>query len=101
MPGRSLDVAPVRTIEFDLLCESTNERHAQLFWTHAEGESFSEEKSIRVPLTGDGVWRTYSVDIVRSDKREAWSAGSQVRALRFDPMDGPGVVAVGTLRFLR
>src|SRR4030095_16256897 len=84
--GAPFDITPVRTIEFDLLCKTSGARQAQLFWTHVEGENFSEEKSIRVPLTGDGVWRTYSVDIARSDKREAWAAGAHVWALRVDPI---------------
>ena len=95
-----LEVADVQAIEFDLLSRCDDERRAQIFWTHEEGENFSEEKSIVVPLESDGAWRTYTVEILRTDKLEAWRAGRQLRALRFDPLDGPGVVAVGSLRFL-
>lgn len=92
--------ARVSAIEFDLLAHGPSGRSAQLFWIHEEGEHFSEEKSILVPLNPDGRWRTYTVEIPRTAKGEAWGAGTYVRALRFDPLDGPGVVALGSLRFL-
>jgi GT2 family glycosyltransferase/glycosyltransferase involved in cell wall biosynthesis len=95
-----IDTARVRRIEFDLLVRGNGGRHAQLFWVHEESEHFSERKSICVPLTADGRWRTYTVEIARSEKHDAWAAGARLRALRFDPLDRPGVVSVGTLRFL-
>jgi hypothetical protein len=92
--------ARVSAIELDLLSRASGPRSAQLFWIHEEGEHFSEEKSFLVPLTCDGRWRTYTIEIPRTGKADAWGAGEHLRALRFDPLDGPGVVALGTLRFL-
>jgi hypothetical protein len=59
----------------------TKERIGQLYWTTFEGQDFKEENSMRLNVIGDGKFRTYIVDLSKSEKYRGFITG-----LRFDPI---------------
>jgi GT2 family glycosyltransferase/SAM-dependent methyltransferase len=71
--------------------------YAQLFWTHAETEEFSEEKSLRVPLgPGDSVWRFYEFRFDDAAVQRRWTMGA-IAKLRLDPMSTSGTFEIGRI----
>ncbi|HLK12694.1 MAG TPA: glycosyltransferase [Candidatus Binatia bacterium] len=104
-PGFVLEPAPfptrdVRVIRFDMRCRRADgPRFAQLYWSHRADEEFSEDKSLRIPVDGaDGRLHEYTAVIDQTERRGLWDAGEQIVRLRFDPVDGPAVFELGTLR---
>ena len=58
------DAAPVKALRFAMRHRFSPGDHAQLYWTHEEGEDFSEPKSAKVELgEGDGAWHTYRIEL--------------------------------------
>jgi hypothetical protein len=92
--------ASVHRILFELRHRPAGDGIAQIYWVHGEAESFSEEKSIRVPLTATGEWCQYTINLDHPALRARWRAGPMIRAIRFDPVDHRGFVALRTMRFL-
>jgi GT2 family glycosyltransferase/glycosyltransferase involved in cell wall biosynthesis len=103
-PSFILEVAPfrsreVRVIRFSMRYDARGATFAQLYWSHASDEAFSEDKSLCIPLVaGDGDWREYTVVIDQSDRRAVWDAGDEIRHLRFDPINARGTVELAELR---
>jgi len=103
-PWLSFAVAPLapreaRVIRFELRHDAPGAPHAQLYWTHDPGEPFSEAKSVRIPLEpATDTWREYTVRLDDSDRVAAWDAGEAIRAIRFDPLNAPGVVELRAVR---
>jgi len=89
----------VRTVRFRLKHDLEHYAHAQLFWTHATGESFNEVKSVKVPLT-PGKWVQYAIQMDTPELRAAWMEGTEIIHVRFDPVDMPGAFEMGPLELL-
>lgn len=99
LPAEPFPTRDVRVIRFDMRCETDGPTFAQLYWSHRDGEHFSEAKSLRIPLAaGDGAWHEYTVLIDRSDSRDLWDAAEQIHALRFDPVNAPSTIELRDLR---
>jgi hypothetical protein len=89
--SRPFRTADVRVIRFRMRRRAQDGEFAQLFWTHEAGESFSEEKSLRIPLEVDqDGWREYVVWLDRSERAAQWDGGQEIRHIRFDPLNVPG-----------
>jgi len=58
----------------------TKETIGQIYWTTFGDQDFSEKSSIRFPIVGDGAFRTYTVNLAKSERYEGIITG-----LRFDP----------------
>ncbi len=56
----------------------------QLFWATAEEPNFTEAKSIRFPVHGDGNWHEYRLEL---GGHSAWK-GQTITSLRIDPIAG-------------
>jgi glycosyltransferase involved in cell wall biosynthesis len=90
--------AEVRVIRFRMRRRAQQGEFAQLFWTHESGESFSEEKSLCIPLdVGHDSWREYVVWVDRSGRTAQWDDGHEIRDLRLDPLNVPGEFEIGEL----
>jgi GT2 family glycosyltransferase/glycosyltransferase involved in cell wall biosynthesis/SAM-dependent methyltransferase len=87
----------VRAIRFEMRCETSGAAYAQVYWNHRAGEDFSEDKSVRIPITPGGSWREYVVCIDETDRRDFWDAGDEIRQLRFDPLNARGIVELREL----
>ena len=59
---------------------TTSEDHAQIFWSTLDAPNFSEERSLKFPIQGDGKMRTYVVHLTDSPKYRA-----TILQLRLDP----------------
>ena len=60
--------------------------NAQFFWATKGEPMFSQDKSLSIPVVGDGKWRVYRFPVSTNSH---WSG--QITALRFDPPPGgPG-----------
>jgi hypothetical protein len=92
--------ASVHRILFELRHRPAGDGVAQIYWTHGEDESFSEEKSVRIPLAATGEWCQYTINLDHPSLRAQWRAGRMIRAIRFDPVDHRGFVELRTMRFL-
>lgn len=57
---------------------------AQVFWSTSDSADFSQERSLRFPIQGDGRFREYRVELGKS---AAYRGG--IIQLRIDPSDGP------------
>ncbi|TMB55814.1 MAG: methyltransferase domain-containing protein [Deltaproteobacteria bacterium] len=89
----------VRVIRFEMRYEVRGPLFAQLYWSHRTDESFSEAKSIRIPLNGqDGRWHEYTVFVDQSEQRGLWDAEAEIHHLRFDPVNAPGTIELRALR---
>lgn len=88
----------VRAVRFRMRRESTQSAVAQLFWTHALDEDFSERKSTTVFLEPAAAgWSEYRFRLDRPLVRERWLEGDAIVRLRFDPADGAGRFELGDL----
>jgi hypothetical protein len=97
LPSRPFAPRSVRVIRFDMRHEARGSLFAQLYWTHGNDESFSEEKSMHIPLEpGTGEWREYTVRI-DDGERARWDAGEAIHHLRFDPLNAPGTIELRDL----
>jgi 2-polyprenyl-3-methyl-5-hydroxy-6-metoxy-1,4-benzoquinol methylase/glycosyltransferase involved in cell wall biosynthesis len=70
---------------------------AQLFWAGEGMPGFAEGQSVCWPLPGDGVLRTYVIDLAET----RWRSAGRVRALRFDPLASPGTIRLPMVAFAR
>jgi GT2 family glycosyltransferase/2-polyprenyl-3-methyl-5-hydroxy-6-metoxy-1,4-benzoquinol methylase/glycosyltransferase involved in cell wall biosynthesis len=99
LPSRPFAPRSVRVIRFDMRHEARGSLFAQLYWTHGDDESFSEEKSMHIPLdSGTGEWREYMISI-DDGERTRWDAGEAIHHLRFDPLNAPGTIELRDLEF--
>ncbi|HVU02375.1 MAG TPA: glycosyltransferase [Polyangiaceae bacterium] len=90
--------AHVSLVRFNLWCSTDRPAHAQLYFRHAGDEHFSEEKSFRTRLDGaTGAWQEYLILVDSHERRALWYEGGPIVALRFDPIDVPGVIGLGEL----
>lgn len=89
----------IKAIRFRLKHHLERSAQAQLFWTHAAGEFFSERKSARVPLT-PGEWVQYAIHLDTPELKAVWEQGVEIRHVRFDPVDLPGAFEMGPLELL-
>jgi len=88
----------VQAVRFNLWCSHPSAAFAQLYWRHAGDPSFSEEKSITIPLDARAAaWQEYVVRFDALERSEAWRDGGQIVALRFDPINLPGLIGLGEL----
>jgi GT2 family glycosyltransferase/glycosyltransferase involved in cell wall biosynthesis len=95
-----LDPHRVKLLRFNLWCSTHEDAFAQLYFRHAEQRDFDEARSIRVPLQGRlGAWQEYVARLdADSDRRaRAWYEGGPIVALRFDPINVPGLLGLGEL----
>ena len=89
----------VRLIRFEMRCQAKGHLFAQLYWTHADDESFSEEKSLQVRIEGtDGQWHEYRVQLDETAHLGRWHAGESIRQLRFDPLNVPSTIEIRGLQ---
>jgi hypothetical protein len=58
----------------------------QFFWTTQQSPEFSEDKSVRLPLTADGEFHDYRLAV---GDHKLWH-GQQITAIRLDPTDARG-----------
>jgi GT2 family glycosyltransferase/glycosyltransferase involved in cell wall biosynthesis len=102
-PHLLLELPPVRpesiqAVSFNLWCSHSNAAFAQLYWRHKSDVEFTEEKSITIPLDArSGAWQEYVVRVDEQNLREAWHEGGEIVALRFDPINLPGLIGLGEL----
>jgi GT2 family glycosyltransferase/glycosyltransferase involved in cell wall biosynthesis len=83
---------------FNLWCSQPNTVFAQLYWQHKNDTSFSEEKSVTIPLDGrSGAWQEYVIRFDQFDRLETWVDGGEIVAMRFDPINLPGLIGLGDL----
>ena len=86
-------------IRFEMRCQAKGHLFAQLYWTHADDESFSEEKSLQVRIEGtDGQWHEYRVQLDETAHLGRWHAGELIRQLRFDPLNVPSTIEIRGLQ---
>jgi glycosyltransferase involved in cell wall biosynthesis len=102
-PHLLLDLPPlwpdsVQAVRFNLWCSHPGAAFAQLYWRHAGDPAFSEEKSITIPLDArSAAWQEYVGRFDALERREAWRGEGQIVALRFDPINLPGLIGLGEL----
>jgi hypothetical protein len=88
----------VQALWFNLWCSQPTAAFAQLYWRHAGDASFSEEKSITIPLDArSGAWQEYVIRFDALERRETWIDGGEIVGLRFDPINLPGLIGLGEL----
>ncbi len=63
---------------------------AQLFWARPDAAGFAESRSRKFPISADGAFHLYTLDL--SDHAE-WT-GHEITALRLDPTNAAGNIAV-------
>lgn len=97
--ARPIVARDVKTVRFRLKHDLEHYAQAQLFWTHATGESFTEVKSVRVPLQ-PGKWVQYAIRTDSPELAAAWRDGNEIIHMRFDPVDMPGAFEMGPLELL-
>ena len=71
---------------------------AQLFWTYAPEEDFSEPRSttVFVDPTAAG-WREYRFRLDHPPVRQRWMDGETIARLRFDPVNVQGRLELESL----
>jgi len=94
---RRLAPARVHEFRFRLRRPVAGIAHAQLFWASDSEPGFTEERSAVMLLdAGAGEWRDYVLRLDTSDVAARWRCGN-VRQLRFDPIDQPGIIELGRM----
>ena len=87
----------VQSIRFRISRGMAGYAFSQIYWTHATEESFSEQKSAKIFLNSKtNVMEEYILDL-SSPNLSAWRAGERIFRLRFDPVNLPGVIEIGSL----
>lgn len=95
-----LDPRTVDLVRFNLWCSTPRAAFAQLFWQSETRRHFDEHHSVTVPLNGPSAsWQEYVVRLNGSSKASAWYEGGAIVALRFDPIDLPGLIGLGEIAF--
>lgn len=90
--------AAVNLLRFRMLQEVEREGAARIYWTHAPDQAFDETRSVSIALNGQpGVWREYLLRLDTAKVRPQWRAGERIHRLRFDPIDHPGIIALGPI----
>jgi GT2 family glycosyltransferase/glycosyltransferase involved in cell wall biosynthesis len=93
-----LDPKTVKLVRFNMWCSTPHTVFAQLYFMHEGAASFDEDHSITIPLNGSlAQWQEYVANIEATDGGNAWYAGGPIIALRFDPINLPGPIALGEL----
>ena len=94
----ALDPREIDLVRFNLWCSQPGYVFSQFYWRHEGQDDFSEDQSITVALDGRAaVWQEYAVRLDRDVKNGSWYDGGSIVALRFDPINAPGLVCLGEL----
>ncbi len=88
----------IQAVRFNLWCSQPSTVFAQLYWQHRNDTRFSEEKSVTIPLDGrSAAWQEYVIRFDQLDRNETWVDGGEIVAMRFDPINLPGLIGLGEL----
>jgi GT2 family glycosyltransferase/glycosyltransferase involved in cell wall biosynthesis len=100
-PQKRILTGEVDCLRLRIRCDTQRQPKAQLFWTHEQGEAFSEAKSLRIPLQQTSGWQDILLDFRRWTARRSWQTGPAVVALRLDPLDCEGYFELQDLTFAK
>jgi hypothetical protein len=93
-----LDPEAVNLVRFNLWCSQHGHTFARIYWRHDGEHQFHDAQSVTIPLNGSAsAWQEYAVRLDRPDKKASWYEGGPIVALRFDPINVPGLVCLGEL----
>ena len=76
---------------------TTGETRGQVYWATSDGSGFEAERMLTFPIVGDGMSRTYKIDL---SSAAGYRGG--ITRLRIDPAEGaPGSIELHAVHFER
>ncbi len=100
LPSVVLPTSELRYLYLEMRAHADGDARAQIFWGTSAEPNFCEKNSAIFPVSADGAWRGYVLDLRPEGSASSWDAPMTTN-LRLDPLDRPGSIEITNVALLR